>query len=458
MLSLPIDLPGNGPDIRLSPPCEGKILLHCCCAPCSSAILEACIKNNLDLTVFFSNSNIFPHQEYETRKKELISYCERLNVPYIEDVYDHADWQKQVATDLEWTPERGARCQKCFRYRLKRAAEYAQNHGYAVLTTTLASSRWKDLEQINRAGELAVSQLNEGNKPQWWDMNWRKEGLQLRRSQLVKELGFYNQLYCGCEYSMVKEGSIVMFPPAKINLGLNVMRKREDGFHDIQTLFYPVFGLCDRLEVRKSDEFNAELDGINWPVEKDLCVKAFRLMQEKYGIGNVHLILHKEIPVGAGLGGGSSDCAFTIKALNRLFELGLSIEEMEELASSLGSDCAFFIKCRPSWGEGKGDVLETAKDCLKRYTIKVEIPKGEHINTALAYSKIVPHIHTPHLRDVIEGSNIEQWKRLLHNDFEDSVFLEHPRIAQLKKEMYLRGAVYASMSGSGAAVYGIFKK
>lgn len=458
MLSLPINLPGNGPDIRLFPPCEGKILLHCCCAPCSSAILEACIKNNLDLTVFFSNSNIFPYQEYETRKKELINYCERLNVPYVEDEYEHSDWHKKVAAGREWTPEKGSRCQECFHYRLKRAAEYAQDHGYAVLTTTLASSRWKDLEQINRAGELAVSQLKEGNRPLWWDMNWRKGGLQLRRSQLVKELGFYNQLYCGCEYSMAKESSVVMFPPAKINLGLNVIRKREDGFHDIQTLFYPVFKLCDRLEIRKSDEFKAELDGINWPVEKDLCVKAFRLMQEKYGIGNVHLILHKKIPVGAGLGGGSSDCAFTIKALNRLFELGLSVEEMEELASSLGSDCSFFIKCRPSWGEGKGDVLETAKDYLKGYIIKVEIPEGEHINTAIAYSKITPHLDKPTIKEVIGTTPVESWKGLVLNDFEDSVFPEHPRIAQLKKEMYLKGAVYASMSGSGAAVYGIFKK
>lgn len=178
-------------------PVEGKVLLHCCCAPCSSAILECMKANALDVTVFFSNSNIFPVEEYEIRKRELIRYCESMGVEYAEDDYDHEDWLKIVGRGREDCPERGPRCLECFKYRLKRAAEYGEKQECKLLTTTLASSRWKSLEQINEAGKQAV----EGKQIQWWDMNWRKGGLQERRCELIKELGFYNQTFCGCEFS-----------------------------------------------------------------------------------------------------------------------------------------------------------------------------------------------------------------------------------------------------------------
>ncbi|MGM9788436.1 MAG: epoxyqueuosine reductase QueH [Candidatus Cryptobacteroides sp.] len=184
-------------ELKLNLPVEGKVLLHCCCAPCSSAILECMKDNALDVTVFFSNSNIFPVEEYEIRKRELIRYCESLGVEYAEDDYDHKDWLEKVGRGRESCPERGARCLECFRYRLKRAAEFGEKQGCKLLTTTLASSRWKNIEQINEAGREAV----EGKEILWWDMNWRKGGLQPRRCELIKELGFYNQTFCGCEFS-----------------------------------------------------------------------------------------------------------------------------------------------------------------------------------------------------------------------------------------------------------------
>ena len=190
------------PLVKLVPPAEGRILLHACCAPCSSAILECMVQNGLKPTVFFSNSNITPREEYELRKAEIIRYCDSLGVEWIDDDYDHADWLSCVARGREDAPERGPRCLECFRYRLARAASYAASNGYAVLTTTLASSRWKDLEQVNEAGFDACAKVS---GVVWWDMNWRKGGLQPRRAELIRELGFYNQTFCGCEYSKPKE-------------------------------------------------------------------------------------------------------------------------------------------------------------------------------------------------------------------------------------------------------------
>ena len=199
------------PLVKLVPPAEGRILLHACCAPCSSAILECMVQNGLKPTVFFSNSNITPLGEYELRKREIMRYCDSLCVNWVDDDYDHADWLAIVAAGMEKAPERGPRCLECFRYRLARAARYAAANGFAVLTTTLASSRWKDLDQVNAAGAAACRAVS---KPApdgtaapvvWWDMNWRKGGLQPRRAELIRELGFYNQTFCGCEYSKSKE-------------------------------------------------------------------------------------------------------------------------------------------------------------------------------------------------------------------------------------------------------------
>ncbi len=174
------------------------VLLHACCAPCSAAIVECMLRNGMKPTVFFCNSNIYPLQEYEIRKQELIRFLQAQNVPYVEDEYDHEDWRAMIK-GLENEPERGSRCSVCFQYRLCRAAHYAQEHGFHLLTTTLASSRWKNIQQIDLAGHFAVRNCTD---VEWWDMNWRKGGLQTRRGELLRLNSFYNQLYCGCEFSL----------------------------------------------------------------------------------------------------------------------------------------------------------------------------------------------------------------------------------------------------------------
>lgn len=180
-----------------SSPNQHSVLLHACCAPCSAAIVECLLRNGIKPTVFFSNSNIFPLQEYEIRKQELIRFLSEQGVPYVEDKYDHAQWLDAIR-GLEQEPERGNRCSACFHFRLKRAALFAQTHGYRWLTTTLASSRWKNIAQIDQAGHAAVADFP---NVEWWEQNWRKGGLQMRRGELLRLNGFYNQQYCGCEFS-----------------------------------------------------------------------------------------------------------------------------------------------------------------------------------------------------------------------------------------------------------------
>lgn len=175
-----------------------KVLLHTCCAPCSSAIIECLLKSGITPIIYYCNPNIFPEEEYQKRKAECTRYAGSLGLEVIDADYDHAAWLEAVK-GLEAAPERGPRCALCFRHRLLDAARWAAAHGLSVLTTTLASSRWKSLEQINAAGEWACSQV-EGVT--WWDRNWRKGGLQERRLEIIKEYGFYNQLWCGCEFSM----------------------------------------------------------------------------------------------------------------------------------------------------------------------------------------------------------------------------------------------------------------
>lgn len=175
-----------------------KVLLHACCAPCSSAIVECMLRNGMKPTVFFSNSNIYPAGEYDIRKKELIRFLEKQNVPYVEDEYDHETWLNAIK-GLENEPERGSRCSVCFQFRLRRAALYAQQHGFSLLTTTLASSRWKNIRQIDMAGQVAVENCPDVT---WWEQNWRKGGLQMRRNELLHLNDFYNQQYCGCEFSL----------------------------------------------------------------------------------------------------------------------------------------------------------------------------------------------------------------------------------------------------------------
>ena len=182
-----------------------KILLHTCCAPCSSAIIEKLLAEGTEPVIFYSNSNIYPLEEYLVRKNECTRYAESLGLEVIDDDYDHDVWLEEMR-GLENEPERGSRCLKCFRFRLLRAAQYARRNGIRVLTTTLASSRWKSLEQIDQAGTWACDTVNaawadDAFRLEWLGRNWRKGGLQERRNQLIKEYGFYNQLWCGCEFS-----------------------------------------------------------------------------------------------------------------------------------------------------------------------------------------------------------------------------------------------------------------
>ena len=189
---------------------ETTVLLHTCCAPCSSAIIEAMMKSGITPVIYYCNPNIYPQEEYEIRKEECSRYAKSLGLEIIDADYDHENWLAQMS-GLEDEPERGGRCLRCFKLRLLRTAEYATQRGIRVIATTLASSRWKSLDQINEAGQWACGQISnrlekEGfpvmAPPVWWPHNWKKGGLQERRLQIIKEYGFYNQQYCGCEFSM----------------------------------------------------------------------------------------------------------------------------------------------------------------------------------------------------------------------------------------------------------------
>lgn len=190
---------------------EKTVLLHTCCAPCSSAIIEAMMSNGITPVIYYCNPNIYPLEEYEIRKNECTRYARSLGLEIVDADYDHEAWLEAIK-GMENEPERGGRCLKCFKLRLLRTAEYAIQRGIKVITTTLASSRWKSLDQINEAGLWACSQINGRSSAaplasvMWWDQNWRKGGLQERRLQIIKEYDFYNQLYCGCEFSMRKDG------------------------------------------------------------------------------------------------------------------------------------------------------------------------------------------------------------------------------------------------------------
>lgn len=190
-----------------------KLLLHTCCAPCSGAIIERLLQDGIKPTIYFCNPNIFPQEEYLKRKDECTRWAQTCGVDIIDADYSHETWL-QCVSGLEDQPERGLRCSACFRHRLLASAQYAAAHGFDTLATTLASSRWKNLDQVNAAGKWAVQTVNtanaatallgtfECNEVAWWDRNWRKDGLQERRGQIIREQGFYNQLYCGCEFSL----------------------------------------------------------------------------------------------------------------------------------------------------------------------------------------------------------------------------------------------------------------
>lgn len=187
----------------IAPMGETKVLLHTCCAPCSSAIIEAMMLSGITPVIYYCNPNIYPREEYDIRKEECTRYAESLGLEIVDADYDHENWLESMR-GLESEPERGGRCLKCFKMRLLRTAQYARERGIKVITTTLASSRWKSLEQINDAGLWACAQLGD-DSVMFWEQNWRKGGLQERRLQIIREYDFYNQQYCGCEFSMRKD-------------------------------------------------------------------------------------------------------------------------------------------------------------------------------------------------------------------------------------------------------------
>ena len=307
---------------------------------------------------------------------------------------------------------------------------------------------------------------------------------------------------------------MITTPNVKINLGLNVLRKREDGFHDLETLFVPYSGIHDTLEIITGDDYSrtsallfsrygenipisqasqkpegvfgveteenlapklvqgisedgklmitiARAEGVDWDPLKDLCAKAYKMLDEEFGLPPVKIFLEKTSPVGAGLGGGSADAAFALKMLNEMFALGLSEKQLAKYAARLGSDCSFFIYNRPMIGEGRGEVLTDfdLDACMdpEQYEIQVITPAGVSVPTAEAYGGIVPQIPEVPLRDVL-AMPVEKWDGNLVNDFEMTVFAKHPELAAIKKSLYDSGAVYASMSGSGSALFAVYRK
>ena len=323
---------------------------------------------------------------------------------------------------------------------------------------------------------------------------------------------------------------MIKYPPIKINLGLNVLRKREDGFHDLETLFLESGRFHDTLEIVTGDDYSrtmaslaarygdrggicdgdipalaqgisengklmitvARAEGVDWDVRKDLCAKAYALLDNDFKLPPAKIFLEKNSPVGAGLGGGSADAAYTLTMLNDICSLGLSTEQLAGYAARLGSDCAFFIFGRPMFGEGRGEVLtpfELAVDIVDaggtacsgsgndssgtgtagpgngehpekgrpQYELQIVIPEGISVSTAEAYRGITPAIPEMRLKDVL-ARPVSEWKDLLVNDFEATVFKAHPELAAIKQSLYDSGAIYASMSGSGSALFALYER
>jgi len=258
---------------------------------------------------------------------------------------------------------------------------------------------------------------------------------------------------------------VITFPNCKINLGLNIIRKRPDGFHDIETIFYPV-RIYDILEIIPASEISSGYDDLLFTTSgtaidgdkgNNLCVEAYHLLKKDFpSIPAAQMHLHKTIPIGAGLGGGSADASFALKLLNKTFDLQLSDEDLIAYSDRLGSDCPFFILNKPCFASGTGEILEPVAVDLRRYKL-VLINPGIHINTGAAFSQVTPALPSRSIKELIQ-SPVSEWKKELINDFEAPVFKQYPEIAKIKDELYNAGAVYASLSGSGSTVYGIFEK
>lgn len=248
---------------------------------------------------------------------------------------------------------------------------------------------------------------------------------------------------------------MIVFPNAKINIGLNVVSKRDDGYHNLETIFYPV-KLTDVLEFIEAEETKLTASGnqIEGAPENNLILKAFHLLKADFDLPSIHFHLHKVIPLGAGLGGGSSDAAYTFKMLNDYFDLGLSTQQLEDYASNVGADCPFFIHNKPTFATGIGNEFHKIDLDLSDYEIVILKP-AISVSTPEAYKNVIPGYPKYRLNQIVK-TPVEDWKNMVVNDFEKSIFPIYPLIAELKELLYKMGASFASMSGSGSAVFGIF--
>jgi len=249
---------------------------------------------------------------------------------------------------------------------------------------------------------------------------------------------------------------MVGFPPCKINLGLSILRKRSDGFHDLETCFVPV-PWSDMLEIIPASTFSFSSSGLDIPgnPEDNLCVRAYHLLQKDFKLPPVQIHLHKIIPTGAGLGGGSADAAYTLRLLNDIFSLNLDPQTLAAYAARLGSDCAFFIQDQPMIGTGRGEILEPINLSLTGKYLAICKP-DIHVSTAEAYASITPHVPAVSIKEILTTKPLEEWWFHLKNDFEGPIMTKHPAIRNTRDKFYVQGARYASMSGSGAAVFAIF--
>ena len=250
---------------------------------------------------------------------------------------------------------------------------------------------------------------------------------------------------------------MIIFPQAKINLGLHVLKKREDSYHEVETCLYSI-PLFDILEILPADEFSFKQTGlmVDGNIDSNLCVKAFRLIQNDFKIPNVYMHLRKQIPMGAGLGGGSSDAAHVINGLNELFSLGISQVKKEEMAAQLGSDCAFFIEGSPKLATGRGEELAGISLDLKGKHLLLIYP-DIHVGTAEAYAGVDFYQGSKSINEILNLPLIE-WQNQLENSFEKSIFKKHPIMFEIKNKLISNGALYAAMSGSGSTLFGIFEK
>lgn len=253
---------------------------------------------------------------------------------------------------------------------------------------------------------------------------------------------------------------MIVFPNCKINLGLNIVARRPDGYHDIETVMVPV-GWCDSLEIVPAEGTESTLTvlgrRVDCPQEKNLVMKAFRVMEREYSLPPVHMYLIKNIPDGAGLGGGSADASFAVRCLNDLFSVGLGEERMSDIVAGIGADCPFFIYNRPMIATGTGTILKPIDVDLGGKGILVVKATGTAVSTAEAYASVVPRKPDYDLEEVLRTRAVNEWQHTVKNDFEAGIFQKQPLVGDIKRIMIEAGAEYAAMSGSGSSVFGIFK-